>query len=504
MLRMPPFPGARPAARPRPRASTHNSLVSADPSRSHLLADQISRARVGGDFWRTDKRLHSDGSSHAVRDSWELIDSTPAITAHPASETALLAAAAGKTVHAPGARDIVAREELLRSLHHQIMAFDYFDPWSGQPIDVEQWIVILGDWRELLDQNREIALACGIAGWKRPTMARFLWSGSRARFARTCRPNDVPANRAIALWPSRVPHALRSAVREAPCGLTQIEDGFVRSVGLGAGLHPPYSIVVDRRGIYYDPRSPSDLEHLLAHHELGPEICARAERLMRAIVTRGITKYGASSKAPLTLPASNRRVLVAGQVSDDRSVQLGRGEVVDAIDLLRRVRAAEPGAYIIFKPHPDVVAGLRRGHVPADLARKYVDLILPEAPIAELIDAVDAVHVLSSLTGFEALLRGREVITHGQPFYAGWGLTRDLGPSLARRGRKLSLPQLVAATLILYPRYLDPVTRLPCPPEVLVERLAGGLLPKPGVLQRLRTLEGWLRTARTTWTERRA
>jgi capsule polysaccharide export protein KpsC/LpsZ len=30
----------------------------------------------------------------------------------------------------------------------------------------------------------------------------------------------------------------------------------------------------------------------------------------------------------------------------------------------------------------------------------------------------------------------------------------------------------VAASLILYPRYLDPVTRLECPPEVLVERLA--------------------------------
>jgi capsular polysaccharide export protein len=85
---------------------------------------------------------------------------------------------------------------------------------------------------------------------------------------------------------------------------------------------------------------------------------------------------------------------------------------------------------------------------------------------------VDAVHVLTSLAGFEALLRGRAVTCHGTPFYAGWGLTRDLAPVPARRGRALTLDALVAGVLILYPRYLDPVSGLPCPPEVLVERMA--------------------------------
>jgi capsular polysaccharide export protein len=70
------------------------------------------------------------------------------------------------------------------------------------------------------------------------------------------------------------------------------------------------------------------------------------------------------------------------------------------------------------------------------------------------------------------LLRRREVTCHGTPFYAGWGLTRDLGPVPDRRGRRLLLDELVAGVLILYPRYLDPVTRLPCPPEVLIGRMA--------------------------------
>jgi capsular polysaccharide export protein len=50
-------------------------------------------------------------------------------------------------------------------------------------------------------------------------------------------------------------------------------------------------------------------------------------------------------------------------------------------------------------------------------------------------------------------------------------LTEDRDPP-PRRGRRLSLDELVAGALILYPRYRDPVTGLPCPPEVLMERLA--------------------------------
>lgn len=36
------------------------------------------------------------------------------------------------------------------------------------------------------------------------------------------------------------------------------------------------------------------------------------------------------------------------------------------------------------------------------------------------------VHVVGSFYGFEALLAGRSVVTHGQPFYAGFGWTKDL------------------------------------------------------------------------------
>jgi capsular polysaccharide export protein len=107
---------------------------------------------------------------------------------------------------------------------------------------------------------------------------------------------------------------------------------------------------------------------------------------------------------------------------------------------------------------------------------------------------VDEVHVNTSLAGFEALLRSKPVTAHGVPFYAGWGVTRDLGSVPARRTARRSLDELVAAVLLLYPRYLDPVTGLPCPPEILIQRLSEGRgTAKPGAVVHLRRLQGRLK-----------
>jgi capsular polysaccharide export protein len=105
---------------------------------------------------------------------------------------------------------------------------------------------------------------------------------------------------------------------------------------------------------------------------------------------------------------------------------------------------------------------------------------------------VDAVHTLTSLTGFEALLRGLPVTCWGAPFYAGWGLTEDRLP-VPRRTRRLALDELVAVALILYPRCVDPLTELPCPPEVVLDRLTQPELFPPGRRSRVRAVEGFVR-----------
>ena len=79
-------------------------------------------------------------------------------------------------------------------------------------------------------------------------------------------------------------------------------------------------------------------------------------------------------------------------------------------------------------------------------------------------------HTITSLVGFESLLKRKKVFTYGLPFYAGWGLTDDR-ISCPRRKRKLSLTELVAGSLILYPRYLDPIDLEYCKPELLIKRI---------------------------------
>lgn len=109
---------------------------------------------------------------------------------------------------------------------------------------------------------------------------------------------------------------------------------------------------------------------------------------------------------------------------------------------------------------------------------------------------------MTSLTGFEALLRGVPVTTLGAPFYAGWGLTRDLGAVPARRlaGRRPSLEALVHATLVAYPRYRDPVSGRPCTVEVIADRLEAGTIPHPGLRNRLLSkLQGLLASQAHLW-----
>jgi len=179
------------------------------------------------------------------------------------------------------------------------------------------------------------------------------------------------------------------------------------------------------------------------------------------------------------------------------SVRLGGAGLASNLELVRRARALEPDADIWFRPHPDVDAGHRKGAVPDEEALRLANRVVRGGSMARLLDRVDAVHVLTSLTGFEALLRGLAVTCHGVPFYAGWGLTCDLSPVPARRGRQRTLAELVAAVLILYPRYLDPVTGLPCPPEVLMTRMADGSdHNRLGWVTRLRKFQGRLTRSR--------
>ncbi|MFN6956074.1 MAG: capsular biosynthesis protein [Acetobacteraceae bacterium] len=430
---------------------------------------------------------------------WTILDAASRLHALP-GPTALLAGLAGAALHLPDGRV----PDGLAWLAALADAARCADPATGRAIAIEEAIPLLGAWRRQEEANRGIAVCLGMAFWKRRSMGAALASSRGApAFARTARGAVAEAlarRGAIAVWASRAPRGLEARARAAGVPLVWVEDGFIRSAGLGAGFLPAASIALDSRRPCYDPDGPSDLEVLLATADFPPALLARAAALRAALVARGVTKYNLPGAAPL-LPATpgRRRILVPGQVEDDLSVLRGAsGAVRGTLDLLRAVRAAEPEAFIVFKPHPDVEAGYRRSGATAAEAARLADLVVGAAPVAPLLGQVDAVHTLTSLTGFEALLRGLPVTCWGRPFYAGWGLTEDREP-IPRRRRRLGLDELVAGALILYPRYQDPVTLLPTTPEALLDRLAEAAPWRGGLAARLRRAQGAVLARLARW-----
>lgn len=366
------------------------------------------------------------------------------------------------------------------------------NPFMGEAMSVCEAVELCGFWRRLIESNRSIVAGLGFAFWKQQHVAPLLWDGrSPFKFARTA--SDLDPNTDIAVWRAKVSQKTIEALQAKDARLVEVEDGFLRSRGLGADCVPPLSIAVDRTGAHFDASYPSELEELLEHGSFDARILSRARELRSVIVAQGLGKYEGGT-VPVERPKTDRRlILVTGQVEDDRAVLSGGCGLTSNLALLRKVRERAPDAYIIYKPHPDVVAGHRRGAIADRSCLEFADQIMTRGSIAAIIAMVDEVHVNTSLTGFEAVLRGKPVTTYGVPFYAGWGLTTDLGPVPARRTARRTVDELVAAALILYPRYLDPATGLPCPAEVVVRRLTGNAPVSPaGIVVTARRLQGRL------------
>jgi len=522
-LRVPPFPGARGL----PLCRVGSSSFPADKALAALVAH-----RVGGSFWAApaglqlgcDRVLVPDNAEQFAAmlqalpepgvtvvlapgmrapagfatlaspfDPWRVAEQASEVWAGSNRELATVVALLGKPVRLFAA-DHARREQpdLIGDLTSSLGRHSYASPFDGTPWELQQAIEQLGAWRRLIESNRNLAAVYGVAQWKRVSVDPLLWDGTGpVRHARRVLPGLDAESRVLA-WKSRTAPATLAALAASGAAVAELEDGFIRSVGLGANCVPPLSVIADSSGVYFDPNGPSDLETMLECDELPAKWVERAKDLRTTLVQAGISKYGQGEVTTPIATSKQRRVLVTGQVEDDRSVLSGGANCTN-LELIAKARALEPDAWIVYKPHPDVEAGHRKGHVPDAEALRHADAIERKAPIAALIDQVDALHVITSLAGFEALLRGKEVTTHGQPFYAGWGLTRDLGPKNPRRTRRRSLDELVAATLIGYPRYVDPVTRLPCPPEVLVQRIARGEARVTSLLITLREWQGKLR-----------
>ncbi|MBA4163137.1 MAG: hypothetical protein C0510_00670 [Erythrobacter sp.] len=470
MLAIPPFPGSR-----APAFAVADGTGEGDPD---ALLAALARHRVGGCYWgrQSSGPAVLDAANWAAdADPWPLLDAATEVRLPVGDARAVLALAAGKPLTLTDGESRPQPVDKGALVQAHLTGWQWRNPFSNAAITPIQAIELCGFFRRLIDGNRGITAVLGCARWKRPTMAPLLWNGHETPFR-----HGVSAPLAadvVAVWRSRLSAAQKRAL--AGQSVLEVEDGFIRSAGLGADCVPPLSIVVDAMGVHFDPKRPSGLENLLQNGIFTPDLIKRAQDLRAAIVASGLSKYERGGATALPRTGGDRRhVLVPGQVEDDRAVTSG-GALSSNLELLRRARA-EVGsdAFVIYKPHPDVLAGHRKGLVAETDMAALADRVETTAPMAALIAMADELHVNSSLAGFEALLRGKPVTVHGVPFYAGWGLTSDRGPVPARRTTRRTLDEVVAAAYLLYPRYLDPVTGLPCPAEVLVKRLSSPIPPR--------------------------
>ncbi|MCW9698306.1 MULTISPECIES: capsular polysaccharide biosynthesis protein [unclassified Avibacterium] len=333
----------------------------------------------------------------------------------------------------------------------------YINPYTGESgtiFDVINYLVLEKEKNKMLSGH----LYCvGMSLWKRNVIKPFFdYPQCHLHFIPSIdklKKQSLNKNTKLLVWGNGKQAVLEYANQKG-LPVLRMEDGFIRSVGLGSNLVSPLSLVIDDIGIYFNAEMPSRLENILQNKNFTEEDLILAKSLQSKLINQNIGKYNVGNSEISLLQTSKRTILVPGQVEDDASIRYGSPVLKKNLDLLKQVRELNPDAYIFYKPHPDVESGNRQGKILKKDALKYADEIIEKANILNCINQVDEIHTMTSLAGFEALLRGKKVYCYGLPFYSNWGLTKDF-VNLERRKRKLTLLELIAGVLIYYPQYRD-------------------------------------------------
>lgn len=314
----------------------------------------------------------------------------------------------------------------------------------------------------VMHPTQPFALVFNVAPWKRGYVRNYLYEykvifvGLNRDLQRYESLASL-ANVVVIVWGRSVLKHIHDFAHSFSLPIHHIEDGFVRSVGLGANRAAPMSICFDKNGLYYDSNQPSDLENLLNFYDFDndKELMEKAKDLFHRVVENNITKYNlpdTDMSESIYGPKTKKRILVIGQVEDDQSLIYGCDKLFSNRDLLEIAISENPNAQIIYKRHPDIMLGKRQelSNI-ADLGDD-IENITTNISLKDALNQVDHVYVMTSLAGFEALMYGVNVTTLGAPFYSGWGLTDDRSP-VPRRKRALNILEVFAAAYILYPRY---------------------------------------------------
>ncbi len=319
--------------------------------------------------------------------------------------------------------------------------------------------------------------------WKRRMIAEYFLNNhdyvvhfientaSKAKVMRAFQSIEDPI---IVSWGYGSNEHVLNAAKTRQWEMWRLEDGFIRSVGLGIKYAPPVSFILDKTGgLYFDARSPSHIENTLNNEEITEDQRREACLAIETVVSQNITKYNLkqSNGGALQLPAKPR-ILVFGQFEGDASLKYGSTALQLNSELIDLALKENPQASIIYRPHPDVASGLRPAKSEIAPYLDRIDLLPSDFPVWSHLDEFEKVYVMTSLAGFEAALRGATVRVAGSPFYAGWGITEDLQEH-PRRKKKRSIEEVFHAAYLQGAIYVEPGTGRTASFESTLKRLQG-------------------------------
>ena len=351
----------------------------------------------------------------------------------------------------------------------------YLDPRTKRHCEVE-------DIMDFINTNRKISKffpdniqGINLTPWKARQINRFLYL-PKGKFVRNFESFKSKSKNIIVWGKNKKTDKYISKVNE----FISVEDGFVRSVGLGGDLYPPYSLLFDKKGIHFDASRKSNLEDLLQNRIVNKKELIRSRKLIDLIIKLKISKYNLRLRKENSFPniiSKKNIIAVLGQVENDNSIIYGvPNDTISKTNysLVAQVRKDYPDSFIIYKPHPDVDSGLRAKGKKEEAINKIADFVAYDAPLEFIFNKAQKVAVFTSLGGFEALIRGISVITYGLPFYAGWGLTEDKLKNhvwAKRRTRELDLEELIFICLVEYPFYNSIKNKCPLEIEHVIDEL---------------------------------
>lgn len=342
--------------------------------------------------------------------------------------------------------------------------YQVLDPYEiyGELVRFSDFSLVGDAWLRR-DESLPVAMAWGFNNWKWGFSTEYLKS-YRVAFA----PRKITSIVSLlAIWrfPERPdlfvywgytePRLVRFYAKIKKIPVLRVEDGFLRSSSLGASHSVPYSLVLDPVGLHYDPTRASNLELTLNNGYFSSEDLEDARRCLQLMKQFRLSKYNPPviESHPRRAIQLKKRVAVIGQVDNDMSMRMGNVNGWSMIDLIMLAKYENPDAEIVYRPHPDVYAGYQKSKFAHRVVSRLCALESPSVPMVDFLESVDHLYVVTSLTGLEGLLYGKEVTVVGAAFYAGWGLTDDR-LEFPRRTAVRTLEELFHAVYLSYPKYL--------------------------------------------------